>query len=63
MGSVFYKSVEYFLDKRIVILENKGRREMWLGGKGQAREEDRQSWAGLKEWEKLADSKVLKLAQ
>ena len=42
MGSVFYKRVEYFLDKRIVILENKGRREMGLGrertgqGRGQA---------------------------
>ena len=32
-------------------------------GKGQAREDDRLSWAGVKEWEKLADSKVLKLAQ
>lgn len=34
-----------------------------MAGKGQAREEERLSWAGVKEWGKLADPKSLKLAQ
>lgn len=55
--------VEYFLEKRTVIVENRWSRRKWgLVGKEQAREEDRLSWAGVKEWEKLTNSRGLKLA-
>lgn len=57
--SVFQKRVYYFLNKRIVILENRGRKEMGLVRKEHVRQEDRLSRACVK----LADSKGVKSAQ